>query len=282
MDLNVLYATDPWDWPENTATNLLSLLQNAETTEDDLIKVVEMAGNYCVINDDLALALLAIVGRDDCPDIIRGQAAISLGPVLEDVDLYGFEDPDEIPVSETVYQTIQDTFEKMYFDVDRPKEVRRRILEASVRAPQSWHKEAIQEAYEHADKDWQLTAVFCMSHVHGFKKHILKALDSEDSDIQYEAICAAGANEIEAAWGHIEPLLNLDNPDKALLLATIDASVQIKPKQAASKLNDLLASDDEDIVNAVYEAMAMAGHEPDEFDDTDDNAYSDENGDYWN
>lgn len=279
MEVNALYKTDPWDWPENTAAQLLSLLNNPDTPDADLIKVVEMAGNHCVINDDLVAALINVVGRDSCDETVRGRAAISLGPVLEDVDLYGFEDPDEVPISESTYQSIEDTFEKLYFDVNVPKEVRRRILEASVRAPQSWHKEAIQEAYEHADNDWQLTAVFCMTYVHGFKKHILKALDSDDPEIQYEAVCAAGTNEIDAAWPHIEPLLTLNNPNKPLLLAAIDASIQIKPKLAGPRLNELLESDDQDVVDAVYEAMAMAGFEPDDGLEYDD--YSEEDEEYW-
>jgi hypothetical protein len=47
--------------------------------------------------------------------------------------------------------------------------VRRRVLEASVRAPQDWHQEAIREAYSSGDESWRLTAVFCMRFVRGFK-----------------------------------------------------------------------------------------------------------------
>lgn len=43
-----------------------------------------------------------------------------------------------------------------------PKEVRRRVLEGSVRAPQDWHKDAITEAYAGNDELWKLTAVFAM------------------------------------------------------------------------------------------------------------------------
>ena len=43
------------------------------------------------------------------------------------------------------------------FDSSIPKQVRRRILEASVRAPEDWHQNAIRAAYSSGDKDWMLT-----------------------------------------------------------------------------------------------------------------------------
>jgi hypothetical protein len=259
IDLNVLHATDPWDWPKDTPELLLKALTEGPSTEDDLLKAVEMAGEFCVMNDDLALALLALVGMDDKSDRIRGLSAIALGPALEDADLFGFEDPDEVPISEASFQTIQSTFETLFGNADLPKEVRRRILEATVRAPQPWHKEAIRSAYADPDKDWELTAVFCMRFVHGFKKQILKALDSDDSDIHCEAISAAGDSEVASAWAHIEAILTQDETEKDLLLAAIEASVQIRPLEACALLTDLLNSEDEDIVDVVHEAIAMAG-----------------------
>ena len=43
-----------------------------------------------------------------------------------------------------------------------------------------------------------------------------------------------------------------------MLLAAIDAAVNIRPKEAGPILVDLTDSDDGDIVDAAYEAMAMA------------------------
>jgi len=259
MDLNVLHATDPWDWPKDTPALLLKTLRHDQSTEDDLLKAVEMAGECCVINDDLSMALLAIVGMNDKSDRIRALSAIALGPALEDADTFGFEDPDEVPISEASFETIQSTFETLFMNTDLPKHVRRRILEASVRAPQPWHKEAIRLAYGDPDRDWQLTAVFCMRFVHGFTKQILKALDSDDSDIHCEAISAAGDSEVDTAWAHVEAILTQEAAEKDLLLAAIDASVQIRPLEACALLTGLLNSEDEDIVDVVNEAIAMAG-----------------------
>src|SRR6266481_7145004 len=101
----------------------------------------------CWANDDLADTLLTIVRSADEPEQLRAKAAISLGPVLEQAETDGFEDPDDVPITERTFRSIQDSLQKLHFDKSIPKEVRRRILEASVRAPESWHQNAISSAY---------------------------------------------------------------------------------------------------------------------------------------
>ena len=162
-----------------------------------------------------------------------------------------------------------ESLHKLYMDAGVPKEVRRRILEASVRAPQNWHADAVRAAYGSDDEAWRLTGVFCMRFVRGFDEQILEALDSRDPDIHYEAVCAAGTWEVDAAWPHITALVTSGETDKPLLLAAIEAVASIRPQEAAAILNDLTDSDDEDIVEAVFEATAMAGGLSDE--DNEDN-----------
>ena len=64
---------------------------------------------------------------------------------------------------------------------------------------------------------------------------------------------------MDAAWPHIEALLTQRHTKKDLLLAAIEASVQIRPLEACALLTGLLNSEDEDIVDVVNEAVAMAG-----------------------
>ncbi len=47
--------------------------------------------------------------------------------------------------------------------------------------------------------------------------------------------------------------------EKSLLLAAIEASASIRAQEAREILDNLMDADDEDIVEAVYEALAMAG-----------------------
>ena len=158
-------------------------------------------------------------------------------------------------------------------DTRVPHEVRRRILEASVRAPQKWHQNAIREAYSSDNESWRLTAVFCMRFVRGFNDQILEALADENQEIHYQAVCAAGNWEVDAAWPHIAGLVTTEGTDKPLMLAAIEAASGIRPQDTAQILIDLTASNDEDIVEAAYEAMAMAEVFLDVEDDDDDSRH---------
>lgn len=258
MDLKTLKDKPPWDWPEGTGKMFLGILGDDQADESDRFLAAELAGDFTVINDELAHALLSIVCSGHEAENLRGRAAISLGPALEGADLYEFEDPDDVAISEQTFRKIQETLHKLHMDAHVPKEVRRRILEASVRAPQDWHQDAVRAAYSSDDKEWKLTAVFCMRFVRGFDEQILESLNSKNPDIHYQAVCATGNWEVGAAWPHIAELLASEETEKALLLAAIDAAVGIHPQEASEILGGLTNSNDEDIVEAAFEALALA------------------------
>jgi len=268
MDLKTLIDTPPWDWPRDAGRTFQKILIDRRANESDRLVAAELAGDLTVINDDLAHTLLTVVCSADEPDQLRARAAISLGPVLEQADTDGFEDPDDVPITEGTFRNILDSMEKLYLDNSIPKEVRRRILEASVRAPETWHQDAIRNAYSSGDKEWMLTAVFSMRWVRGFDDQILLALKSVDPEIHYEAVNAAGNWELDAAWSHIVELVNDAHTPKPLLLAAIGAVSSIRPAEAREILVDLADSDDEEIAEAANEAMveaeAASGEEDDE------------------
>jgi hypothetical protein len=273
MDLKILRATPPWEWPKNTGKELQRILMESRTGASDRLIAVELAGEPTVITDDLAGVLLAILGSPGEPEKVRAKAAISLGPVLEEADMDGFEDPDDVPISESMFHTIQESLKKLYFDDSIPKLVRRRILEAAVRAPEDWHKDAIHAAYASGDRDWMLTAVFAMRWVRGFDDQILDALKSADPQIHVEAVEAAGNWELDAAWPHVAALVQDPATPKPLLLAAIDSLAGIRPKEAGRILVDLADSDDEEIAEAADEAMMMADaerYDPDDEEEDDD------------
>ena len=273
MDLKTLKNTPPWDWPEGAGKMLLEILGDERALESERLLAVELAGDFTVIGDDTVDALLSILRNGKAPENLRAKAAISLGPALDhaDTEMYGFDD-DSALVSEEAFVGIQDTLRKLYMDADVPKEVRRRILEASVRAIQDWHQDAIQTAYRSDDEAWKVTAVFSMCWVRGFDEEILEALNSADPEIHYQAVRAAGNWEVAAAWPHIAALVTSTGTKKNLRLAAIDAVASIHPQEAGTILHDLTDSDDEDIVEAVYEAMAVAEGLPpdDELDEDED------------
>ncbi len=268
MTLKTLQNTPPWDWPEGTGKVLLDILRDPPT-ESDLLTATELAGDFTVFGDELVHALLCILRSDDKAEKVRGRAAISLGAVLEHADIKGFEDADDLPITEGTFDEIQESLRRLYRDPDVPVEVRRRILETAVRAPQDCHQQAIRAAYSGDDGRWRVTAVFCMRFVRGFEAEILEGLDSASPDVRYEAVAAAGSWALDAAWPHIAALVTSEATDKPMLLAAIEAVATIRPQEAVAILDDLLDSDDEDVVEAVHEAMAMVEHPSAEDDDDD-------------
>lgn len=250
--------TPPFGFFEESEESILERLLDEQADEDDRILAAQAAGDYVNVNDRLADALLSILGDDRQPEKLRRGAAIALGPALEAADIDGFDDPDDAPISEQTFQRIQEVLRSLYRDAGVPEQVRRSILEASVRAPEAWHRDAVAAAYSSGDDDWRLSAVFAMRWLNGFDDEILESLQSENEDIHYEAVCAAGNWELQAAWSHVAALVASPQTDKDLLLAAIEALATIRPGEAGPLLVDLSDSDDEDISEAAYEAMSMA------------------------
>jgi len=237
---------------------LLDALRDDGLAPSDRMIAVELAGNFVVVNDELVAELVSVVADAGASQELRARAVIALGPALESGDTDGFDEDYGAPISERCYLETNQALRELFRDAELPKDVRRRILEASVRAPQDWHREAIRDAYASADEDWKLTAVFAMEFVPGFDDEILEALASENDEIEFQAIYAAGAWGLDAAWRHVSGILASDCDDKALLLAAIEAVASIRPEEAGMALVDLMDHDDEDVVEAAHEAMAMA------------------------
>jgi HEAT repeat protein len=97
-----------------------------------------------------------------------------------------------------------------------------------------------------------------MRFIRGFDEDILAALNSPDPHIRYNAVCAAGNWGLDEAWPHITRLLESPDTDKYELIAAIEASIEIRPKEAGMFLLDLTDHDDGDVVDAAHENMAMA------------------------
>ncbi len=264
VDLTILEVTEPWEWPSDAGEAVLKRLRDNQADEAERLLAAELAGEIVIVSQDLTKALTAIVADRGASDKLRARAVIALGPVLEVMDVHeplGNEldelDPPPIPPHE--FQRIRWELQAVYRAADTPKEVRRRTLEASVRAPESWHEDAIREAYGRDDHEWRLTAVFCMGRVQGFTSEILASLDDPDEEVRFEAVQAAGLREIRAAWPHVARLLRSPDTDRQLLLAAIEASVGVRGKATIEFLGDLAASEDRDIALAAEEATRMAG-----------------------
>ena len=190
MDLKALKDTPPWDWPAGTVEKLLNVLGDEQAIESDRLLATDMAGDCAIVNDELVATLLAILGNSEESKQVRARAAISLGPILEEADTEGLDDAGDVPISKWTFQGIQGALHQLYRDAHIPNEVRRRILEASVRAPREWHENAVRSAYSSGDDLWKLPAVFCMRFVRGVNEQIVEELDNKNPDIHLEAALA--------------------------------------------------------------------------------------------
>jgi len=215
MDLKTFQDIPPWEWPEDAGKMFLKILRDDQADASERLLAAELAADIVVISDALIDELLSIVCNDEESEALRARAVISMGPALEYADMDGFDALDDGGISEGLFNKIRDSLRKLYMDAGVPKDVRRRILEASGRAPQDWHPDAVRAAYADNDEDWKLTAVFCMQFVRGFEGQIREALNSENKEILYHAVCAAGNWEVDEAWPHIAAIIASEESEKA-------------------------------------------------------------------
>jgi uncharacterized protein (UPF0147 family) len=282
VNLNLLSSTPPWDWPADAGDTFGQVLKNHKAMPSERLIAADLAGDFTVIDDDLANILLAVLKDPSEPEELRSHAAISFGAALEaastelDEETGEFDDPEMVPISESEFRAIQEALSRIYSDPATPKSVRRRVLEASVRASQPWHKEAIREAYGSGDRDWMLTAVFAMRFVPGFETETLEALKSTDPEIHREAVMAAGEKELDEAWPHILKLVQDSSVEKGLRIAAIGAIGSIRAEESRGILMNLADSDDEDIAEAADDAVSLMEPEYEEEEEEDEDDEEDE------
>jgi len=260
MKVRDLDKLAPWEYPPITKDLVLGALRDRHAPGEDRLAAASAAGAYTVIDDEVAEALLACLDDRGEPEDLRAQAVIAFGAALEGGDTYGFDDEVAdglVPVSEPMFSRITATLARSYADASLPKLVRRRILEASVRAPQPWHDGAVRAAWASGDPEWRLSAVFAMGYLRGFDEGIVAALASPDPDLRYEAVVAAGRAQVDAAWEPITDLLDAETP-KDLLLAAVEAAASIRPGEAPEYLLDLEDSPDPEIAEAAMDAVMTA------------------------
>jgi hypothetical protein len=107
--------------------------------------------------------------------------------------------------------------------IDVPKMVRAAELEASVRAAEDWHADAVRAAFASSDDDWKLTAVFCTGYVPGFDGQILESLKSKNPDVCYEAVVAAGNYGRDNSFGN-QGYGTITSPGNSPYVITVGAS----------------------------------------------------------
>ncbi|MFO7653572.1 MAG: hypothetical protein R6X25_07085 [Candidatus Krumholzibacteriia bacterium] len=258
MKLEELADVPAWDWPEDAAETIRTVLGDGSAGLEQRLLAADLAGMVEVMDDDTADALLAVAGKAEEELELRIRAAISLGPLFEYTDMMRGQGEEEVLVSAATYERVDDATRALFRDESVPAEVRRAVLEASSRAPRDWHRDAVRAAYRSDDPDWRLTAVFCMRSVPGFQDEILQSLASNEPGMQYQAVCAAGEQRVDPAWLVVSALVREPIADQPLLLAAIESAAEIRPSEALTLLQPLTGSPDEEIAAAAEDALDLA------------------------
>lgn len=278
MNLANLLKLPPWEWPDDADEQIQKVLADRKAPPAERMLAATLTGNPVVMTDQTLRVLLPVIGRSDEPADLRAEAALSLGPVLEMGDIDGFAepgDPDPMALSEQRFNEIQDLLRHIVKDEKAPLQVRRSALEASVRAPQDWHHDAIRAAFARPEREWRLTGVFAARHVRGFEDQILSALKSDDHDLLFEAVIGAGELELEDALTRVTELALSTRTEKNLRINAIRALAFINPETAEEVLPDLDDGGDREISQAVINALDFGDDDDleddfDYFDDDDD------------
>lgn len=257
--LRALDVSPVWEWSED-ATDLI-----CESIKSDDAAIRELAVGLAseVMDDALCRQLAGIIVSDPSAEV-AARAAIALGPALEECDLDGYDiDPDGAPLTEATFDWLKKELEVIYRSANRPTLVRRRVLEASVRASQPWHIDAVRAAHQTADSDWIVTAVFCMGHLHGFDSEILAALDADDPVLKAEAVRAAGQSELQRAGRAVLTLAKTETTPRDLRIAAVDALASLNPDGSQELLEELAASSDGELAQAAQDTLDMRLPDPD-------------------
>ena len=58
MNLEMIETLPPWEWPEDAGKTFLNLLKNRQADDSQRLLAAELAGDFTVVNNELAEALL--------------------------------------------------------------------------------------------------------------------------------------------------------------------------------------------------------------------------------
>lgn len=252
--LRILAATGIWDWPESARTFLLAALGD----EDPECREQAASLLSQISDDEIAEALLAALESEDEIDSVRGAAAIALGPALEMCSVGDWEDDLEPPpLSAEGYAATQRRLRAVFEDEAAPKLVRRRALEAAVRAPEGWMADAARACFADEDADWKRTGLFAFGMLPGdFEREIVRGLGSDDAEVLREAVRAAGRAEIASAANAVITLAE-ESKDPILRRAAVEALSGLGGHRARDLLERLGDDEDEEIAEIASDALSL-------------------------
>lgn len=249
-NLNQLNEIPPDEWPDKARDMIFRGLHDTNT--ETRLAATNLA--WPILDQAIADRLLEIV-QSDPDEEVRSRAAICFGPVFEDWDMFG-DDLTVVSLKENTVERVRESFKRIYDDPSQPKLVRRRVLEASVRAPESWHEEATEKAFRSNDEDWRVTAIFCMGFVPGFGDTVLDMLKNGKGDMRDEAVKSAGQLGLSEAVPYLNKLILNDKTKKDLRIEALFALSAIADEDSAEIFATMMDHSDDELAEAAADAFA--------------------------
>src|SRR5512142_1160658 len=251
---------------------------------DDTDAEVRAEAIACLWNDPDPKWIDVLIGKaaEDVHADVRAHAISALGRYVFEGEAATYEEWDshETTISPSDYARVSDFLFRIAQDPEEPLETRRYAVEAlAFRSEDADVLDLIEWAYEHRDRRMKVSAIFAMAR-NGDPKwtdYILAELQSDDPEIQYEAVRAAGELGLHEATELLIEIARSRNIRKPLRLLAIYALGETGDERAYPVLDRFTHSRDHDIREVAREAIEewfavsameqMAEETLDEYDD---------------
>jgi HEAT repeat protein len=195
------------------------------------------------------------IAKNDPSQKVRSKAIVTLGRYIYegsvadyDFDWGAMEDlirEGELP--EEDFLRVKDFLIRLVRDEGQPLDSQRFAVEALSFLNEPEVQDLIEAAYAHPDAKMKVSAIFAMGRQgdRRWADTLLKELDSEVEELQYEAVRAAGEACLDQAAPQLKELALVD--DKDLQLEAIWALGKIGGEDVSEFLYDLADDEDEEV-----------------------------------
>lgn len=163
---------------------------------------------------------------------------------------------------EDEYHKLETNTARLLLDTSLDVEIRRRALESLANSSHQAVPDQIKRAYKSGDHRWKVSALFSMGRTNDsqWEDYVLKEIESDDSELRYEAARAAGELGLLEAVPKLARLLIED--DREIQQVSVWALGEIGGKESIRILENIreVAEEigDEDLIEAIEDALANA------------------------
>lgn len=225
----------------------------ALTDLDDEVREIAIESTW--IDDSTAMCnrLITMASADISPRV-RAAAVSALGRFILQGELEEFD--------AGVARQAQNLAIKLFKNPQEDLDVRRRALEAVSNCSRPGVADMIEEGYASDQRMMRISAIYGMgrSYDHRWTDTVLREMQNDDSEIQFEAARAAGELEIKQAIPILAELISSD--DREILEIAVWSLGEIGGMEATRLLEDLHEQaeerEDESLMDAIQEALETA------------------------